>query len=62
MLSEQHFEMVAQVITDPSLHLQSSKTRALASRFADVFAQANPRFDRERFLTYVEDLKDQAER
>jgi hypothetical protein len=61
-MTRKDFETVARVITDPSLHLQSSKTRALASRFADVFEQDNPRFDRERFLTYVESLKDQGER
>lgn len=49
-MSRKDFEMIARVLRDPSLHLQDSKRRALASRFADELAATNSRFDRERFI------------
>jgi hypothetical protein len=49
-MSKKDFELIARVLRDPSLHLQASKRRALASRFADELATTNPRFARETFL------------
>jgi hypothetical protein len=49
-LSRQHYEMIASVVRDPTLHLSDSKRLALASRFADKLAATNSRFDRQRFI------------
>ena len=49
-MTRQDFQLIADVLSDPTLHLQGSKQRALASRFADKLAETNPRFDRERFM------------
>jgi hypothetical protein len=41
---------MTRVLNDPTLHLQDSKRRALASRFADKLSGVHPNFDRSRFL------------
>jgi hypothetical protein len=42
------------VLVDQSLSHGSHCVRRLAEKLADVFAADNPRFDRERFLRFVE--------
>jgi hypothetical protein len=49
-MTRKDYELIARVLRDPTLHLQDSKRRALASRFADELEADNWRFDRERFL------------
>lgn len=49
-MSRKHFQAVAEIISDPTLHLPDSKRLALARRFEELFARENPRFDRGRFL------------
>jgi hypothetical protein len=49
-MTRQDFELIARVLRDRSLHLQESKRYVLAQRFADAFAEINPRFDRTKFI------------
>jgi hypothetical protein len=49
MFTTRHYKVIAEVVADRSLHLQDSKRRALADRFAVKFKADNDRFDATRF-------------
>jgi hypothetical protein len=58
---KQHFELVARVIARATIHARHSnqcgaecfacELRYLAYDFANAFAEENPRFNRNRFMT-----------
>lgn len=49
-MTRKDYEATAAILADRSLHLGEMKRAALASRFADLYAKDNARFDRDKFL------------
>ena len=49
--AKKHFEAIAAICEQVSIHGDADTVRWVATRMADYFASENPRFDREKFLT-----------